>query len=147
MYQPCVRFGLPPVIKTIGLACAIAFSWNSREVAAQALVANPFNSGYAGWVDPFAPPTRLGNWRLSLNNPTLMETNNANPPTAGGGVNTGLHEPNVLIQNNFSAPANYELSATMRTSDDDLLGLVWNYQDANNYFRVGIRQQEALWSY
>jgi hypothetical protein len=68
-----------------------------------------------------------------------METNNANPPNTGGGVNTGLYEPNVLIQNNFSAPANYELAATMRTSDDDLLGLVWNYQDPNNYFRKGFR--------
>lgn len=109
--------------------------------SAQTLVASPFNSGYTGWVDPLAAPARLGNWRLSLNNPTLMETNNANPPTAGGGTNTGLYEPNVLIQNDFSAPANYELSATLRTSDDDLLGLVWNYQDPNNYFRVGIRQQ------
>ena len=31
--------------------------------------------------------------------------------------------------------------ATMRSNDDDIIGLVWNYVDANNYYRVGIRQQ------
>jgi hypothetical protein len=29
----------------------------------------------------------------------------------------------------------------MFTNDDDLLGLVWNFQDSENYFRVGLRQQ------
>src|SRR5688572_7272483 len=100
MYQPSVRFGLP-AIKAIALACVIAFSSSGGDAAAQTLVGNAFNSGYTGWVDAFPAPTRFGNWRLSLYTPTLIETNNANPPTAGGGVNTGLHEPNVLIQNNF----------------------------------------------
>jgi hypothetical protein len=103
------------------------------------LVGNPFVNSYSGWTDAF--PTRGGNWRLSLHHPTLMDTNNANPPTTGGGTNTGLYEPDVLVQNNFLAPANYELEARMRSNDDDLLGLVWNYQDPDNYFRVGLRQQ------
>jgi hypothetical protein len=107
---------------------------------AQVLVPNPFVPSYTNWVDPFAT-TRGGNWRVSLHNPTLIDTNNANPPTAGGGTNTGLYEPDVLIADNFVAPASYEVSAKMFTNDDDLLGLVWNFQDSNNYFRVGLRQQ------
>jgi hypothetical protein len=103
------------------------------------LVDNPFVNSYSGWTEAF--PTRGGNWRLSLHHPTLMDTNNANPPTTGGGTNSGLYEPDVLIQNDFVAPANYELEARMRTNDDDLLGLVWNFQDPDNYFRVGLRQQ------
>jgi hypothetical protein len=108
---------------------------------AQVLVGNPYISPYTSWVDAFPPPTRAGNWRLSLHNPTLMDTNNANPPNTGAMPHDGTYQPDVLIQNNFLAPANYELSATMRTNDDDLMGLVWNYQDPNNYFRVGLRQQ------
>src|SRR4029453_9275635 len=108
---------------------------------AQTLVGNPFNSPNAIWVNAF--PTRGGNWRLSLHNPTLMDTNNANPPVTGGGTNTGLYEPDVLVADNFMAPATYAVPGRMRTNDDDLLGLVWNYQDPDNYFRVGIRQQPA----
>lgn len=112
-----------------------------RAVRGATLIDNPFVNSYSGWTDAF--PTRAGNWRLSLHHPTLMDTNNANPPTTGGGTNTGRYEPDVLVQNNFLAPANYELAARMRTNDDDLLGLVWNYQDPDNYFRVGIRQQPS----
>ncbi len=57
--------------------------------------------------------------------------------------NTGTHEPDVLIKNTFTAPAAYVYTARMRTNDDDLLGIVWNYLDPNNYFRAGIRQQPA----
>src|SRR5688572_8477433 len=105
------------------------------------LVDNPFVTTLPTWVDAF--PSRGGNWRLSLHQPTLMDTNNANPPLAGGGTNTGLYEPDVLVADAFAAPDTYDVSAQMRTNDDDLLGLVWNYLDPNNYFRVGIRQQPA----
>ncbi|HEX6960376.1 MAG TPA: hypothetical protein VF175_00805 [Lacipirellula sp.] len=102
---------------------------------------NPFDSGYTGWID--GEPGTAANWRLNLHQPTLMDTNNANPPTSGATAHSGVYESDLLIQNNFLAPANYELSATMRTNDDDIFGLVWNYQDPDNYFRVGIRTQAA----
>ena len=57
--------------------------------------------------------------------------------------NTGTYEPDVLIKNTFTAPAAYVYTARMRTNDDDMIGIVWNYQDPNNYFRAGIRQQAA----
>jgi hypothetical protein len=105
------------------------------------LIDNPFVTTLPTWVDAF--PSRGGNWRLSLHNATLMDTNNANPPVTGGGINTGLYEPDVLVADAFVAPDTYDVSARMRTNDDDLLGLVWNYLDPNNYFRVGIRQQPS----
>jgi hypothetical protein len=114
-----------------------------KDVQGQVLVGNPFVSSYSSWVDAFPPPIRAGNWRLSLHNPTLMDTNNANPPTSGAVNNSGTYEPDVLIKDTFTAPGTYDLSATMRTNDDDIIGLVWNYLDPNNYFRVGIRTQNA----
>jgi hypothetical protein len=120
------------------LACA-----GARAVSADTLVGDTFASPYSGWVDAFPAPARQGTWRLSLHNPTLMDTNNANPPITGGGTNTGLYEPDVLIQDNFVAPHVYDLTAKMRSNDDDIIGLVWNYQDPSNYFRVGIRTQAA----
>jgi hypothetical protein len=130
------RFGLP-----LAIALIAGLVWRPSDATAQVLVDNAFTHNYAGWVDAFPPPTRAGNWRLSLHNPTLMDTNNANPPNTGATANDGTYQPDVLIQNNFAAPANYDLSATLRTNDDDLFGLVWNFQDPNNYFRVGFRQQ------
>lgn len=129
----------PRIAAAVVLVTLLCLSSDWHTAQAQTLVANPFISPYQNWVDAF--PARSGNWRLSLHNPTLMDTNNANPPVTGGGTNTGLYEPDVLIQNNFLAPGIYDLSARMRTNDDDLLGLVWNYQDPDNYFRVGVRQQ------
>jgi hypothetical protein len=119
----------------------LGLSFLTPCASGQVLVGDPFVHSYTGWVDAFPPPTRAGNWRLSLHTPALIDTNNANPPTAGATAHDGTYEPDVLIQNNFLAPAAYDLNATLRTNDDDLLGLVWNYQDPNNYFRVGFRQQ------
>ena len=111
--------------------------------SAQTLVGDPFTSSYTGWIDAPLTPARTPLWRLSLHNPTLMDTNNANPPTAGAVNNSGVYESDVLVQDNFLAPGTYTYTARMRTSDDDILGIIWNYQDPGNYFRVGIRTQAA----
>jgi hypothetical protein len=110
---------------------------------AATLVGDPFVSPTTGWVDAFPPPTRGGNWRLNLHAPTMMDTNNLNPPTSGATTNDGSYQPDVLVKDTFVAPATYDLTARMHTNDDDIIGLVWNYQDPNNYFRVGIRTQAA----
>lgn len=123
------------------VAALVAVNLCARHASAQVLVGNPFVSPNQNWVDAFPPPTRGGNWRLSLHTPSLIDTNNANPPTAGAVTNDGTYQPDVLIKDSFLAPATYDVNAILRTNDDDLIGVVWNYQDPNNYFRVGFRQQ------
>lgn len=113
------------------------------QVHAGTLVGDAFASANSNWTDAFPAPTRAGNWRLNLLAPTLMDTNNANPPTSGAVTNSGTYEPDVLIKDSFVAPGTYDLNVTGRTNDDDLIGVVWNYLDPNNYFRVGLRQQPA----
>jgi hypothetical protein len=105
-------------------------------------VGDPFTHATQGWVDAY-PTTRSGNWRLNLLEPTLMDTNNANPPISGATNHAGTYEPDVLVKDAFLAPASYEYTARMRTNDDDIVGIVWNYQDPDNYFRAGIRTQAA----
>ncbi len=125
------------------LCAAIILSVAPAPAHAATLVSDPFISPTTGWVDAFPPPTRAGNWRLNLHAPTLMDTNNANPPTTGATTNDGTYQPDVLVKDTFVAPGTYDVTARMRTNDDDIIGLVWNYQDPNNYFRVGIRTQAA----
>jgi hypothetical protein len=130
------------------LVLATLFSLAIPQTApAITLIGDPFSSTYTGWTDAFPPPTLAGNWRLNLHAPTLMDTNNANPGPPSATVNTGTYLPDVLFQNNFLAPGTYDLTATMRTNDDDIIGLVWNYQDSNNFFRVGIRSQGTAGSF
>ena len=110
----------PRLAAAVLLALSI-YTLDSRTAhSAPILLGDPFVSSYQGWVDAFPAPVRAGNWRLSLHNPTLMDTNNANPPTAGAVTDAGAYEPDVLIQNNFTAPAAYDLTARMRTNDDDI---------------------------
>ncbi len=123
----------------LGIALLASAPPNLAQGAA--LVDNPFVTTFPNLADAF--PSRGGNWRLSLHTPALIDTNNANPPISGAPNNSGLHEPDVLVVDSFAAPAAYDVAAHMRTNDDDLLGLVWNYLDPDNYFRVGIRQQPA----
>lgn len=133
----------PRLVAAVLLALSI-YTLDSRPAqSAPVLVGDPFVNSYQDWVDAFPAPVRAGNWRLSLHNPTMMDTNNANPPTTGATTDAGTYEPDVLVNNDFLAPAIYDYTATMRTNDDDIIGLVWNYQDPNNYFRVGIRTQVA----
>jgi hypothetical protein len=112
-----------------------------RSSGVTTLVGDPFVSPYSGWLDP--DRTLGGTWRLNLQSPTptLMDNHSANPPVSGTAPHDGTFIPHLLVQDNVVTGSDYELSATMRTSDDDILGLVFNYQDSNNYFRAGIRQQ------
>ncbi|HEX6960372.1 MAG TPA: PEP-CTERM sorting domain-containing protein [Lacipirellula sp.] len=130
------RFAVAVVLTTM------AFLQPLQAQTGTVLVGDPFTHSYQDWVDAF-PTTRSGNWRLSLHNPTMIDTNNANPPTSGAVTDSGTYEPDVLINDDFLAPASYEYTATMRTNDDDIIGLVWNYQDPDNYFRVGVRTQNS----
>ncbi len=117
-----------------------AFSVPQNSDAAT-LVGNAFPGAYQNWTDPAT--ARGGNWRVSLHNPTMMETSNlipaGNNPAAA--TNNGSIVPSLLIQDGFTTPSTYDLSARLYSSDDDGFGLVFGYQDINNYFRVTSRAQ------
>ena len=106
---------------------------------AQVLVGNPFIDSYQSWIDP--DQSRGGNWRLSLHNPTIMETSDLVPNNPASGTNNGSYVPSLLIQDDYSTPTNYDLNARMYTSDDDGFGLVFGYQNVNNYYRVLFRAE------
>src|SRR5688572_564759 len=125
----------------LAASVAVLVSFPPGVARGQILVGNPFASSYENWIDP--APGRGGNWRLSLHHPTLMETSDLvptgnNPPAA---TNNGSFVPSLLIQDAFTTPAAYDLTARMYSSDDDGFGLVFGYRDVENYFRVTLRAQ------
>ena len=120
---------------------AAAGCLTAPETNAQSVGADVFINPYSDWVDP--RPDLEALWRLSLHNPTLMDTNDANPPISGAVSHSGVYQADFLINDTYLAPASYTLETQAYSNDDDIMGLVWNYLDNENYFRVGIRQQAA----
>jgi hypothetical protein len=120
---------------------AIIVAMLAPAANAQVLVGDPFITSYQNWVDP--APARGGNWRLSLHNLTLMETSDliptGNNPAAA--TNNGSFVPSLVVQDAFTTPATYNLNARLLSNDDDGFGLVFGYQDIDNYFRVTLRAQ------
>jgi hypothetical protein len=127
------------------IAPSFAFLVAPQQMRAATLVGSPFLTGYQNWTDPV--PTRGGDWRLNLLNNTVMETSDAAPSVAAPGnspnpaTNNGAYVPALLIQNNYTTPSTYDLNARMWSSDDDGWGLVFGYQDPDNYYRVLFRAQ------
>ncbi|HEX2475308.1 MAG TPA: PEP-CTERM sorting domain-containing protein, partial [Lacipirellulaceae bacterium] len=129
------------LIVMAAVAIGVSLALIPGRASAQVLVGDPFITSYQNWIDPVL--TRGGNWRLSLHNPTMMETSDvvptgSNPPAA---ENNGSYNPTLLIQNNFTSPGAYDLRARMYSSDDDGFGLVFGYQNPDNYFRAFLRYQ------
>jgi hypothetical protein len=124
---------------------------STAPLQATTLVGNPFINGFQNWIDPVQD--RLGDWRVNLQPNTvntIMETSDLIPATPPGNspaplTNTsganGAYVPALLIQDSYTTPTTYDLNARMWSSDDDGWGLVFGYQDPNNYYRVFFRAQ------
>jgi hypothetical protein len=113
---------------------------SATNVEAATLVSNPFLNGFQNWVDPAV--ARGGDWRLNLLSNTVMETSDlAATGNAVATANNGNYIPSLLVQNNYTTPATYDINARMWSSDDDGWGLVFGYQDIDNYYRVLFRAQ------
>lgn len=106
------------------------------------LVGNPFILGYNGWNEvPQAIETGgalPANWGISLRTGGLQESSDNR--ISGGGTNNQLVK-SLMMVNDFAAQGEYTLSSTVRVYDNDGGGLMFGYQDVNNWYRVTWRQQ------
>ncbi|MCO6046185.1 PEP-CTERM sorting domain-containing protein [Aeoliella sp. ICT_H6.2] len=125
---------------------AVLFSGN---LFGQTLVDTVFTTGFDGWTDTFSGSPVAGgqpNWGVLLTGPkTLSESSDgrAADGSTSEGLGDGMFTPYVLVNTADETPATYNLSARMGTYDDDGFGLVFGYQDLDNYFRVGWRLQSS----
>ena len=136
------RFSLRRITGSVAAAITV-FILLAPSASAQVLVGNPFDIDHQGWIDP--DPARGGQWRLSLHNPTMMETANTTPPAPGAPdiatPHSGNYYPMLMVQDDYTTPSTYDYNVRMYTNDDDLWGVVFGYQDPDNYYRVGFRSQ------
>ncbi len=137
------------------LACATipALLICAPVAQAQVLVGSPFITGFEGWTDTHVPsPTQVGgnpSWGVLLTpDPIsgqrfLIETSDGREAdgVTTAGIADGQYKPYMLINTADTTPANYTINYQLATYDDDGFGVVFGYQDNNNYFRAGFRNQ------
>ena len=123
------------------------------EASAQVLVGNPYVTGFEGWTDTYVPiPTQVGagpSWGVLLTpDPVSGERFlfEASDGREADSVTTammgdGKYKPYLLINTADTTPANYTINYQLASMDNDGFGVVFGYQDNNNYFRVGFREQ------
>src|SRR5262245_37502755 len=87
MAQQPIRWLVNSIAVSLALVVVAGFVLFPTESAAQTLVGDAFTTPYSNWVDAF--PARGSNWRLSFDAPSLIDANNANPPTSGATTNDG----------------------------------------------------------
>ncbi|HBO44017.1 MAG TPA: hypothetical protein DD670_08805 [Planctomycetaceae bacterium] len=116
---------------------------------AATLVGSPFITGYDGWTDPYTGTLWVGDslpmWGVLVSNNALCEVSNGSQTNGGtydgGSAGDSQYKPWLLVNTNYTTPSKYTLTGTLSATDDDGLGLVFGYQDSNNYFRIGMRSQ------
>ncbi|WP_425396042.1 PEP-CTERM sorting domain-containing protein [Aeoliella sp.] len=113
----------------------------------QVLVDDPFVTGFGGWTDTFSGTPFAGGqptWGVLLSGPNVLSESSdgrAADGTTTGGVADGMYTPYLLVDSSTVTPSQYDLSASIGTYDNDGYGLVFGYQDNDNYFRAGLREQ------
>ena len=115
-----------------------------RASTAQVLVGDVFRNGFEGWTDTFSgtPAVAPGpNWGVLLGFGQQLSESSDGRAADGTGYNTGDYTPFLMVNTQVTSPATYDLGARLAAYDNDGFGIVFGYQDNNNYFRVGFRQQ------
>ena len=124
-------------------------------VSAQVLVGNPYVTGFQGWQSTYVPAdTQVGEppaWGVLVTPDPLtgqrflMETSDGREAdaTTTAGVADGMFKPYILIDSLVTTPANYNITYNLATMDNDGFGVVFGYQDNDNYFRASFREQAS----
>ncbi|MBN1589228.1 MAG: hypothetical protein JW888_06920, partial [Pirellulales bacterium] len=132
------------------VAVGLLIAASPGMAAAQTLLSSPFITSYDGWTDVSGGGMIVGGnlddpqWGVLLANDVLCENSDSAEADGGtydgGTAGDGLYKPYIMV-NSAVTPSQYTLTGKLSSWDDDGLGLVFGYQDDDNYFRVGARQQ------
>lgn len=122
------------------------------SASAQTLVGNVFVNSFDPWTDTFAHGTQQAgdppSWGtlLTTNLTGALDLVEDSDGRGADGVTTddvadAMYTPFLLINTADVTPAAYNLTATLAPFDNDGFGVVFGYQDNDNYFRAGFREQ------
>jgi hypothetical protein len=153
MFHPCSRRSLLTILTQSIAGLVVALQLAIATASAQVLVGNPYVTGFEGWMSTYVTaPTQVGqapSWGVLLTPDPLsgqMFLFEASDGREADAVTTammgdGKYKPYLMINTADTTPANYTVNYQLATMDNDGFGVVFGYQDNNNYFRVGFREQ------
>jgi hypothetical protein len=128
----------------------LALAATSTAAVGQTLVGNVFSTGFENWTDVNGQGPRVAgsaaSWGVLLTdgNPIVEGSDGrVRDGATVDGFTDGNFAPFLLINNVDVTPANYTINATMGTSDNDGMGIVFGYVDENNYFRLSLRLEAS----
>ena len=104
------------------------------------LLSDDFSDGnFAGWtVVDQGTSSAPSSW--SVTSGELRQTSNINNGSSSGLSFLGTH----LRYNQGFGWTNYHLGLTLRSTDDDTIGVMVRYQDSNNYYRFSWDRQRSI---
>lgn len=109
---------------------------------ATVLIPDVFAPGYQNWTSAYTPGDAtvgaVPNWHVRFGlTSDLIEASNGREADGVGA--DGLYRPYIMYKAGFNSGTSYTLRAILKNDDNDGLGLVFGYQNEDNYFRVGFR--------
>ena len=135
----------PSAMRKLAVLFAVLALLVPAAAATTIYVEDPFVNGFGSWTDTFSGTPQAGappNWGVLLNfDQQLSESSDGR--AGDGATNAGDYTPFLMVNTADVTPSSYDLAATLATVDNDGLGVVFGYQDNDNYFRVGFREQSS----
>ena len=112
---------------------------------AELLFEDDFNQGIPGWtaVQPSGAMAWLGGpllWQYDINNTWIWENSNIYSDDADYSPS---RRAAMLINDTVAAASNFTYTVRIRAADNDACGLIWGYQDENNFYRAVFTQQSG----
>jgi hypothetical protein len=153
MLHPRIYRSLLTILARVAVSVFLGAQFAVPIASAQVLVGNPYVTGFEGWTSTYVTaPTQVGpppSWGVLLTpDPTLGERflfeasdgREADAVTTAG-MGDGKYKPYLMINTADTTPASYTINYQLASMDNDGFGVVFGYQDNDNYFRVGFREQ------
>jgi hypothetical protein len=110
---------------------------------AELLFEDDFTQGIPGWtaVQPSGATDWYDGpmlWQYDINSTWIWENSNI---YSDGAAYSWTRSAAMLINDTVAAASNFTYTVRMRAADNDACGLIWGYQDENNFYRLTFAQQ------
>jgi hypothetical protein len=136
------------MVKYLAVLAVVGLAVPALANPGDILVGDPFLSGYNGWTDVSeGPQAGVGpaNWGINMVSGALQESSDGYTLAQALATATGPIKPYLMVNSkgDYTIPSSYSVGAQIVSYDDDGVGLVFGYQDSQNYWRVGLRSQST----
>ena len=107
----------------------------------EVLFEDDFNRGIPGWTAVQPPGNYIDGpmrWQYDIVSQAYLEQSNIYTDAPGGSTNATA----VMLINDAETAGNFTYTARLKAGDDDAFGLIFGYNDPQNFYRVTFSRQD-----